>query len=287
MYNKNKVHINILASKKSGYLSSIMLNGRKAGLMFQNKKILEKGDNNQRLAITFEGSLNCSVSEFTKKIESHPEIHLVESFSYEDTDAPVIQLLNQDNNTESESSAPLNAHDIVDSDTITLIEKKLSDYLGPIAPFLVQSAKASCFTIGELFVSLSKELKGEEKESFLSLVDLSNTKYLSIDNKKPNKKRPTSNASEVVASQEKEVNTLNLDIELFSHDKISPESLQIAENKLSKTLGPVAKFLVQSAAEKNKHIGDLFLLLSEELEGSERSDFLELVSGVDLEKLEA
>jgi len=284
MYNKNKVNVNILASRKSGYLSSIMLNGRKSGLMFLSKKIMETGDKNQRLAITFEGNLNCSVEDFIQKIESHPEIHKVEGLSNEDTDAQLMQTLSEDTNTNAKPSTMLNAHNTVDEEAIKLVEQKLSDYLGPIAPFLVQSAKTSCFTVGELVVSLSKELKGEEKESFLSLVDLSNTQYLEIVQNKPSIK-PSTNVEPKTPPQDNNSKAVNRSIQLYSHEIITPESLQIAEDKLSKSLGPVATFLIQSAAEKTKHIGDLFLMLSEELNGSEKTEFLGLVNGIDLQKL--
>jgi hypothetical protein len=69
---------------------------------------------------------------------------------------------------------------------------------------------------------------------------------------------------------------------LNAHDIITPNSLRIAEERLVGLIGPVASILVNSASEKTKHIGDLFLLLSRELEGEERNDFLSLVHGVNL-----
>lgn len=69
-------------------------------------------------------------------------------------------------------------------------------------------------------------------------------------------------------------------------DIITPESKQIAVDKLVGLLGPVASMLVESATEKTKHIGDLYLLLSDELEGEEKKEFLELVSGLDLKNLQ-
>lgn len=69
---------------------------------------------------------------------------------------------------------------------------------------------------------------------------------------------------------------------LRAHYVITPESLQVAEDKLTEKLGPVAVKLVQSAAAKTKHIGDLFLLLAEELEVEERNEFLSLVTDLQL-----
>lgn len=51
----------------------------------------------------------------------------------------------------------------------------------------------------------------------------------------------------------------------------------MAEDILFDLLGPVAPILVSSAASKTKHIGDLYLLLSNELEGTDKEEFLSLV----------
>lgn len=72
---------------------------------------------------------------------------------------------------------------------------------------------------------------------------------------------------------------------LRAHYVTTPESLQIAEEKLTVILGTSAKFIVESAAKKTKHIGDLYLVCAEKLEGEERSKFLALVSDMDLDKL--
>lgn len=283
MYNKNKVLVNILTSNKSGPLSSIMLNGRKAGLMFTSKKTVEVDDNNLRLSVVFEGSLNCHVKEFIKTIESHPEVRMVESFSNEETNMPIIETLAEDKNITISANSKFKAHDSIDTKIIKIVEKKLTDYLGPIAPLLVQSTKPSCFTVGELFASLAKELRGLEKEDFLSLVDFNDTDYLSIG-KERSKKLNTIKDNPNLSNKQEENKTVNRSIKLFSHELISDEALQVAEKQLSKSLGPVATLLIQSAKEKTKHIGDLFLLLSEELDGAEKSEFLDLVDGVNLQE---
>ncbi len=69
-------------------------------------------------------------------------------------------------------------------------------------------------------------------------------------------------------------------IKLQAFDIITPQSKQLAEEKLRSFLGPVASVLIESALTKTKHIGDFYLLLSDELEGKEKRDFLGLVSGL-------
>lgn len=59
---------------------------------------------------------------------------------------------------------------------------------------------------------------------------------------------------------------------------ITPEAIKIAEDRLTQILGPAAPVLVQAAAKKTKHIGDFYLLLSKDLRGTARKNFLALVS---------
>lgn len=59
---------------------------------------------------------------------------------------------------------------------------------------------------------------------------------------------------------------------------ITPEALKIAEDRLIESVGPSALILVQEAATKTKHIGDLYILLSSYLKGEAKDEFLALVS---------
>lgn len=68
---------------------------------------------------------------------------------------------------------------------------------------------------------------------------------------------------------------------LLANNVISSESLEIAEAKLLNMLGPIAPLVIKSAASKTKFIGELYLLLAEDLEGKDRQDFLALVSDLD------
>jgi len=72
---------------------------------------------------------------------------------------------------------------------------------------------------------------------------------------------------------------------LQPHELITKESLEVAEKELIQILGPVAPMLVKSVTQKTKHIGDLFLLLSEQLEDEDKKDFLSLVNGLKIDSL--
>ena len=116
----------------------------------------------------------------------------------------------------------------------------------------------------------------EENPEILSVEDISvsssNIKNITLS-KQQSSVASINNKKAVVESSVKLLN---------AHDIITPNSLRIAEERLVGLIGPVASILVNSASEKTKHIGDLFLLLSRELEGEERNDFLSLVHGINL-----
>ncbi len=116
----------------------------------------------------------------------------------------------------------------------------------------------------------------EENPEILSVEDISvsssNIKNITLS-KQQSSVASINNKKAVVESSVKLLN---------AYDIITPNSLRIAEERLVGLIGPVASILVNSASEKTKHIGDLFLLLSRELEGEERNDFLSLVHGINL-----
>ena len=65
---------------------------------------------------------------------------------------------------------------------------------------------------------------------------------------------------------------------------ITPEAIQIAEDRLTSSIGPAAKIFVEAAAKKTKHIGDFYILLSKHLKGNARNEFLALVSDLPSKK---
>jgi len=59
---------------------------------------------------------------------------------------------------------------------------------------------------------------------------------------------------------------------------LTPAILLIAEKRLAETLGPVASYLVETAAQSSRNSGELFTTLSQELSSQkERDDFLSIV----------
>lgn len=112
---------------------------------------------------------------------------------------------------------------------------------------------------------------------FIKLME-SHTEIHSVENIEIHKE---SNSTKVYSSPEETSEVENThSLIIRAHDNITPKSLQIAEDRLTALLGPVASMLVESAASETKHIGDLFFLLAEELDDSEKHEFLSIVSGL-------
>ena len=63
-----------------------------------------------------------------------------------------------------------------------------------------------------------------------------------------------------------------------AREALSPAILLSAEKRMSEILGPVSSFLVEKAASNSRNVGDLYRLLSEELDDpEERKNFLAVI----------
>ncbi len=71
-----------------------------------------------------------------------------------------------------------------------------------------------------------------------------------------------------------------------ANDSVTDESLETTEQILIDLLGPVASLFVSTAVIEANSMGELFILLSEELDGEVKSNFLGLVKGIDKSQLE-
>lgn len=161
-----RIEMALLTTNKRGNLSSIMMLGNKHGLMYQKHHLVKIDDTQSRMTITFEGSLNCSNDELIDAIITHENISSIENISIDNS-------ANINTNTSLNSGSDytiLRAGYVITPEAIKIAENRLSESLGPAAPILVQSAVAKTKHIGDLYLLLSKELRGEARKKFLALV---------------------------------------------------------------------------------------------------------------------
>ena len=283
MNNKNKIFVTLITSNRSGVLSAVMFKGKKMGLMLTKNKTEKLDDARSIMEIEFEGILPCTDAEFIQEIESHPRIHSVEKITNDSAHIQNKQAATASPVLDKSSKEILHHYDSINQESLHFIEEKLTDFLGPVAPLLIKSAVSESHNIGDLFKILATDLNGEDKTKFLSFVDMTSENSSAVT-EHTNATNETVSALNDTEKNSSTIENINL-ASLRAHDLITQESLQIAEHKLSNILGPAAPLLIQAATKKTKHIGDLFLMLSNELEGKERSEFLGLVNGIDLQKL--
>lgn len=170
----NKIEITLITSNKTGILASIMMTCFKQGLMVEKNSTAKIDDKNSRLTIYFNGDLKCDEDLLISEVESHPEIHAVESLRFNNN--RVIQEKPKVPKSINYEKAPNNniptlwAHDLISEESLEIAEEKLMQTLGPVAPMLIKSALRETKHIGDLFLLLSKQLEEEEQKRFLSLV---------------------------------------------------------------------------------------------------------------------
>ena len=166
-----RIEMSLLMSNKSGVLSSVMKQGTSHGLMYQEHHLEKLDEAQSRIKITFEGSLNCPQDELVDSIESISAIELIEDISINESSvANFSETINK-----GTPHTILRAHYVITPEALQIAEDRLTAVLGSIAPYMVEKAAKQTKHIGDLFLLLSKELKGEHRDKFLSLVKDLNT----------------------------------------------------------------------------------------------------------------
>ena len=68
---------------------------------------------------------------------------------------------------------------------------------------------------------------------------------------------------------------------LRANDPITHDVLHIVEDRLAEAFGPVANLLFKLAAKKSTRVGDLFLILAEDLTNEQKVEFFRNVEGLE------
>ena len=181
----NSVDITFLTTTKSGVLSFIMKQCDAVGLLYRRMITEKVSDSETRLIVYFKGKLECEEAYLIKKLEENPEIFSVENVSIFSSNIKTSALPIQETTDASiknkkagvkSSIKHLNANDIITADSLRIAEENLVGVIGPVASILVNSASKKTKHIGDLFLLLARELEGEDRIDFLSLVQGINLK---------------------------------------------------------------------------------------------------------------
>ena len=162
-----KVELSLLTTNRAGILSSIMMRGSNVGLMYQNHHLEKLDEQQSRMKITFEGRLNCSQEDLIESIESHSDINAIENISFGKS-----KNINSSTSLNSGSRFTiLRAGYVITPEALKIAEDKLAESLGPSTALkLVQEAELKTKHIGDLYISLSKYLRGQAQKDLLALV---------------------------------------------------------------------------------------------------------------------
>ncbi len=159
------VSLKLLCTRKSGTLSRIVREINLLGLQYQSHNI-ETDDKHSHITINASGDLNCSPEDLQEMFLSFSEVLAVEQFHLTRNGKDVTQI----ETTVSDTKIP--AHELLTPAIVLAAEKRLSDILGPVASFIVESTAIDSANAGELFSRLADELNDQsERDHFLSIIE--------------------------------------------------------------------------------------------------------------------
>ena len=159
------VSLQLLCTKKSGTLSRIVREIKLLGLQYQNHNIEVNGEQSV-ITINASGDLNCSPENLIELFSGFSEVLKVENLDLTRDGKAVGQY----RTTVSETH--IDAREALTPAVLLAAERRLSEILGPIASFIVESKAENCRSAGELFAQLAGELDDpKEREYFLSVIE--------------------------------------------------------------------------------------------------------------------
>ncbi len=159
------VSIQLLCTRKSGTLSRIIREIKLFGLQYQSHEI-SFDDKQTYIVINSSGDLNCTRETLKEVFGALPEVIEVQRLEVTRDGKDITQFKIKT------SEAHISAHERVTPAVIMAAEKRLSEILGPVSAFIVESSATSCSTAGELYQLLAEELSDkEEREYFLSVIE--------------------------------------------------------------------------------------------------------------------
>jgi len=159
------VSLQLLCTSKSGTLSRLIREINLCGLQYKNHMI-DTNSEHSHITINASGDLNCTLESFEELFVEFPEVLRVQQLKVTRDGKDVDQFKTR------VSQAHISAQEHLTPALVLAAEKRLSDILGPVASFIVETAAQDCSNAGQLYSRLAEELYDqEERDYFLSIIE--------------------------------------------------------------------------------------------------------------------
>ncbi len=152
--------LQLLCSRKSGTLSRLLRELGQFGLQYRSHQIDTVGDQ-QRITILAGGELVGGPDELANMLRNFPGVVALETLQLERNGKPVSEFRNR------REQPRIAADEALTPAVLAAAEQRLSEILGPVASFLVESCASESRNAGELFARLADELADTGERNFL------------------------------------------------------------------------------------------------------------------------
>lgn len=258
--NSDEIKLKLSATNQSGVIAALHLIANKFNVKVKDSLVSRVSRERSRVVVIFAGTLNASQAEFTTAIESHSRIYSIDAIEinanlnlYSDD-----EIASDDNIYEEDAEKDIDYNSVVNEFEEVDLESDSTSNIYHNNAF-GYGLKLETYAGNEL-----KSLSDENNSPDIAAESASMAKMdLHYNEKSPLK-----------ASK-------RISYKFNANDSVTDESLETTEQILIDLLGPIASLFVSSAVIEADTMGELFVLLSEELDGEVKSNFLRLIKGLD------
>ncbi len=270
------IKIKLSATHQSGIIAALHLIANKFGTRVKDNLVSRVSREKNRVIVIFAGSLNATQAEFTDAIESHSRIYSIDdieigsnlSIYSDDTSVPDKEI-EVDQYTDFESIV----NEIEDTDFETIVAEVDDNDFESIANEVDDiefEPDSNVYEESETELVQGTNLYGEDN------LDSESDHDTYSDN------TPEPETMDIHYNENSPLKvSKNITYKFDTDDLVTEDALETTEEILIDLLGPVASLFVSTAVIEANTMGELFVLLSEELDGDVKSNFLALVKGID------
>jgi len=265
--NSDEIKLKISATNQSGMVAALHLIANKFDVKVKDSLVSRVSRDRSRVVVIFEGTLNASQNEFTEAIESHSRVYSINEIEVK----PNLQIYSHDN---IEPDLAKTKDETVDFETIVNEIEETESSADEDIDF-------------ETIVNEVEALEAETETETQTEIETNDSEDEALDlahNDNSDEEAQSDSPDELVTENDKNnpsPTPKEIAYKFEADDAITDEALETIEEMMEELIGPVASLFVSTAVIEASTIGELFLLLSEELDGYVKSNFLALVKGLD------